>query len=196
MARHKEKDDEAGGEGLGFLATRKRLWRDADGNIVNCRRPYTQEHQAKRRQIAGTHERRRSSTGSVAEKQTPPTLPLSPPISIPSPASVPDSVTYTPTEQVHEGLDSSADGILDRSPMLHAAWTVDPMLSTLNTSTVDDIDFLCNSGWGTHRPTNPYETFMGPGGDMPYEDDIFKPDTAMSLNAAFKRPGSTQAVVV
>jgi hypothetical protein len=39
MARHKEKDDEAGGEGLGVLATRKRLWRDANGNIVNTRRP-------------------------------------------------------------------------------------------------------------------------------------------------------------
>jgi hypothetical protein len=51
MARHKEKDDEAGGEGLGVLATRKRLWRDAEGNIVNARRPsYTQEG-AKRRQI-------------------------------------------------------------------------------------------------------------------------------------------------
>jgi len=52
MARHKEKDDEAGGEGLGILATRKRLWRDADGKIVNARRPsYTQEG-AKRRQIS------------------------------------------------------------------------------------------------------------------------------------------------
>lgn len=39
MARHKEKDDEAGGEGLGVLATRKRLWMDANGNIVNARRP-------------------------------------------------------------------------------------------------------------------------------------------------------------
>jgi len=61
--------------------------------------------------------------------------------------------------------------------MLHEAWTVDPMLSTLTTSTVDDIDFLCNSGWGTQPPANPFETFMGAGGDMPYEDDIFKPDT-------------------
>ncbi|RQM06052.1 hypothetical protein DH86_00002362 [Scytalidium sp. 3C] len=39
LARHKEKDDEAGGEGLGVLATRKRLWRDENGNIVNSRRP-------------------------------------------------------------------------------------------------------------------------------------------------------------
>jgi len=49
MARHKEKDEEAGGEGLGILATRKRLWRDSNGNIVNARRPsYTQEGSKKR----------------------------------------------------------------------------------------------------------------------------------------------------
>ena len=54
MARHKEKDDEAGGEGLGVLATRKRLWRDSNGAIVNARRPsYTPEGpSAKRRAIA------------------------------------------------------------------------------------------------------------------------------------------------
>lgn len=40
MVRHKEKDDEAGGEGLGHLATRKRLWKDADGNIITGRRPF------------------------------------------------------------------------------------------------------------------------------------------------------------
>ncbi|OQU98513.1 Fungal specific transcription factor domain-containing protein [Cladophialophora immunda] len=32
-----QKDEEAGGEGLGIVATRKRLWRDADGNIVSKR---------------------------------------------------------------------------------------------------------------------------------------------------------------
>ena len=66
MARHKEKDDEAGGEGLGVLATRKRLWRDAEGNIVNARRPsYTQEG-AKRRQIARPD--RRPSTTIIKEE--------------------------------------------------------------------------------------------------------------------------------
>lgn len=66
MARHKEKDDEAGGEGLGVLATRKRLWRDADGNIVNARRPsYTQEG-AKRRQIS-----RPERKGSKASEDEP-----------------------------------------------------------------------------------------------------------------------------
>ena len=59
MARHKEKDDEAGGEGLGVLATRKRLLRDSNGAIVNARRPsYTPEGPAsKRRAIADVKKR-------------------------------------------------------------------------------------------------------------------------------------------
>jgi len=67
MARHKEKDDEAGGEGLGVLATRKRLWRDSAGNIVNARRPsYTQEGN-KRRQISRS-ERKGSSSSEASDK--------------------------------------------------------------------------------------------------------------------------------
>jgi len=34
MARHRQKDEEAGAEGCGVLNTRKRMWKDADGNIV------------------------------------------------------------------------------------------------------------------------------------------------------------------
>ncbi|KAK0128295.1 hypothetical protein ONS95_000270 [Cadophora gregata] len=66
MARHKEKDDEAGGEGLGVLATRKRLWRDADGNIVNARRPsYTPTQDGnKRRQLSQSSSRKDSTASS------------------------------------------------------------------------------------------------------------------------------------
>ena len=68
MARHKEKDDEAGGPGLGMLATRKRLWRDADGNIVNARRPsYTQDG-AKRRQLSISTRSDRNKPTSEDEK--------------------------------------------------------------------------------------------------------------------------------
>ncbi len=38
MSRHREKDAEAGGEGMGKLQTRKRLWRDSDGTVVAKRR--------------------------------------------------------------------------------------------------------------------------------------------------------------
>lgn len=72
MARHKEKDDEAGGEGLGVLATRKRLWRDDSGKIVNSRRPsYTQEG-TKRRQTSRP-ERKLSKASSSSSYDEPPT---------------------------------------------------------------------------------------------------------------------------
>jgi len=176
MARHKEKDDEAGGEGLGFLATRKRLWRDSDGNIVNCRRPYSQEHQIKRRQLGGSPEaavRRRSSVGNKIEEQEPNAAPLSPPISIPSTASVSGAGTYS-HDHIHDGIGGSG-GILENGPMLQETWNVDPMLSATSTA-VDDFDFLCNSGWANQARPNSFETFMGPGSDLPY-DDLFKPDT-------------------
>jgi hypothetical protein len=50
MTRHKEKDDEAGGEGLGVLVTSKRLWKDLNAKIVNSPRPI--QNGAKRRQIS------------------------------------------------------------------------------------------------------------------------------------------------
>ncbi|KAI1373300.1 fungal-specific transcription factor domain-containing protein [Hypoxylon crocopeplum] len=34
MNRHRQKDEEAGGEGIGTLNTRKRMWKDHDGRIV------------------------------------------------------------------------------------------------------------------------------------------------------------------
>jgi len=66
-ARHKEKDDEAGGEGLGILATRKRLWRDEDGNILNSRRPTIIQEGAKRRQMS--RPRRKSSIRSNEDEK-------------------------------------------------------------------------------------------------------------------------------
>ena len=37
MARHRQRDQEAGGEGLGVVETRKRLWEDIDGSVVQNR---------------------------------------------------------------------------------------------------------------------------------------------------------------
>ncbi|PBP15535.1 krueppel c2h2-type zinc finger protein [Diplocarpon rosae] len=81
MARHKEKDDEAGGEGLGILATRKRLWRDAEGNIVNARRPSNTPSQdcAKRRQVSQGSRKDCTTRSSSDEKCRPARQPLSTP---------------------------------------------------------------------------------------------------------------------
>lgn len=103
MARHKEKDDEAGGEGLGVLATRKRLWRDADGNIVNARRPsYTQEG-TKRRQITRT-DRKSSRTAIKEENMTPGQLVI--PASLPSPINMSRSGSASSTIIVDTGADT------------------------------------------------------------------------------------------
>jgi len=86
MARHKEKDDEAGGEGLGVLATRKRLWRDTDGKIVNARRPSYSQDGAKRRQLSRSERKGSSSSEddrklvhgqSVLSSFASPTMPMS-----------------------------------------------------------------------------------------------------------------------
>lgn len=65
MVRHKEKDDEAGGEGLGHLATRKRLWRDAAGNIINGRRPF---------QTPGTRRNTKTNPSSMLEDKSAKTM--------------------------------------------------------------------------------------------------------------------------
>ncbi|CAL3968329.1 hypothetical protein PZA11_006719 [Diplocarpon coronariae] len=81
MARHKEKDDEAGGEGLGVLATRKRLWRDAEGNIVNARRPsYTcSPDGVKRRQLSQSSREDPTASSASDDKCSPARHPLAPP---------------------------------------------------------------------------------------------------------------------
>lgn len=159
MARHKEKDDEAGGEGLGVLATRKRLWRDAEGNIVNTRRPHRQVG-AKRRQMAANEK----AKNEAAEVNA--VAPPSPPTSIPSTTSN----TQGPEPVLAEPEPSRSEW-----PPLE----VDPMLSGGEHS--DSLDFLCNASWGSQPQ---FQTFMGATEDLPY-DDIFKPDTGEFHNHWF-----------
>ena len=112
MARHKEKDDEAGGEGLGVLATRKRLWRDADGNIVNTRRPsYTQEG-SKRRQITRA-DRKSSRTAAIKEEEMIPGQ-LVIPASLPSPITMSRTDSASSTIIVDTGSETYEQGREDQ----------------------------------------------------------------------------------
>jgi hypothetical protein len=54
LVRHQEKDEEAGGEGLGDLQTRKKLWRDADGRIVTNRPAQNGENRVARKKQSDT----------------------------------------------------------------------------------------------------------------------------------------------
>ncbi len=156
MIRHKEKDDEAGGEGLGILATRKKLWRDANGNIVNAPRPYHQEG-TKRRQLTAKYESLESGT----LEQNDPSK---------SNVAVPPS---TPTSL--PGTRDIQDEQIGGSGALKDDWA--PMGGN-NTQLHDDrdaSDFLCNASWGSE----PFQGVIGASSDLPY-DDMFKPDTGMS----------------
>ncbi len=153
MARHKEKDAEAGGEGLGLLATRKRLWRDDNGNIIVGRRQRKENAEAAKRQKAASDEVQASNQGKASTDNV---TPLSPPTSTGSGGPMPTD----------HGVDSR---------FLQDSWPAMDM-NFIPQSGTTDLDFLSNSSWGNQS----YQTFMGAPSDLPY-DDIFKPDTGMFI---------------
>jgi hypothetical protein len=159
MIRHKEKDDEAGGEGLGHLATRKRLWRDADGRIVNGRRPYKQNG-GKRRLEQGY----RVPVNHVQQQEEEKTYVIVPPS---PPTSIPGSIGQVGNEHFGD------------NELVQDSWSMmDPaLITTQHQENRDPLDFLCNARWGSE----PFQTYMGPTSpELPY-DDIFKPDPGTYL---------------
>lgn len=81
MARHRQKDEEAGGEGLGHVETRKKLWCDDDGNIVQ-QRPLTQSALSEQQQDhAQQHEAIFDDHYDDLSNLEPGLMPISPPAS-------------------------------------------------------------------------------------------------------------------
>ncbi|KIW15393.1 hypothetical protein PV08_05439 [Exophiala spinifera] len=159
MARHRQKDEEAGGEGLGVIESRKKLWRDADGKIVS-KRPAQGEAcraSAKKQATDGSYPSHAGST-ITTEGCNPQTMihaePLSPPKSMLSAESL-DHFSHQLPELP-----------ADRDFIDHTAGP-------------DMFDFLANSSWGSHTSTS-----LGITGEMPL-DDMFNPDTASSFNMPF-----------
>ena len=85
MNRHRQKDAEAGTEGTGVLNTRKRMWRDEEGNIVT-KRPAIKNDESSRSMTVATEE----PNGSLAFDRT---VPISPPTS----TSNSDRLQHEPT---------------------------------------------------------------------------------------------------
>ncbi|KAH8602034.1 fungal-specific transcription factor domain-containing protein [Bisporella sp. PMI_857] len=167
MARHKEKDDEAGGEGLGKLLTRKRLWRDSTGAIVSKKRP---EHEKERKQPAMSRNDPslvfpRQSVGSAhTNSRSPPNeLPLSP-RSL-DPASNGSELTEPPIPDVGVGSEKGQGSTAMDSP-----WPVPARSLPFPDNTLPSFDFLCNGSW----PTQPSRANVGP--DLPFYD-AFAPDS-------------------
>ena len=132
MVRHKEKDDAAGGEGLGVVETRKRMWRDANGNITT-KRPRVPEYPIQEKSfpagyIGLDHLNNGYEIQEVVE-------PLSPPRS-----------------SFSSGSGAQVQQELSMATFPDESWTTDPLPDFMNTSP-ETCDFLENSSWGS-QPSN------------------------------------------
>jgi hypothetical protein len=164
MLRHKEKDDEAGGEGLGRLQTRKRLWRDSTGAVVAKRRP---EHEKKKNNPSSSPKvpripRESIDSGSHFSPQD--NGPLSPPRSLRDHAPV--EIGETDHSQIPH-VPTSAE---DMWPMPTA--TEDGGIE-VQTVPIESFDFLCNASWGSEAQDNTTSNIL--------YNDLFAPDTGMSV---------------
>lgn len=158
MNRHKEKDEKAGGEGLGHLATRKRLWRDADGNIINARRPYYQEG-LKRRQFSSEAES--TVTGDPQQNDSSRSRTAAPP----PPPTIIAGGQHGSFEQYGGNRQVQVMWEAKMSPVL-PEWT-----------SYDSSDFLCNANWGGQQ----YQTDGVSSSEHPYDNMSFNaPYTTLS----------------
>lgn len=148
MARHRQKDEEAGGEGLGTIESRKKLWRDRDGRIVskrphdgNATKPPTKKQATQSREQVHNmpNEDFADQTALHAE-------PLSPPKSMLSAESF-DHMSQPLPEPDRRDFAEAVPG-------------------------PDMFDFLANSSWGIQ----PLHASLHSQVEMPFEDP-FNPDT-------------------
>ncbi|KAL1645387.1 hypothetical protein SLS61_008327 [Didymella pomorum] len=171
MARHKQKDEEAGAEGCGILNTRKRMWKDEEGKIV-----------AKKPAIAIEAQRSKARPQPQPQPQPQPHhedplqaladfalfahheegAPISPPISH--------------SASLSNSLDDHDSGIASAYPPT----TLHP--NTLSTQTFSPID---QRFWSADLSQPEPDQFATTTFDDAPFDDIFNPDTASSFNNPF-----------
>ena len=153
LARHRQKDEEAGGYGLGVVETRKRMWRDADGNIVTKRPTLSSNNPAATSQSISNFENEpqpgNDSYADMTQNQEPPL----------TPRSVGSYSSLNGQRQT-----STTGGISEDQ------WGID--LSTNSTNNLPDMcEFLTNSSWGAQQ-SQPLSNMA----HNPF-DDMFNPDT-------------------
>jgi hypothetical protein len=147
LIRHQEKDEEAGGEGLGDLQTRKKLWRDADGRIVTKRPTQISDQQQARKKQPNISEESSQIQDNYFIQEAYPGLNsalLSPPGTLMSTSSLDQFSQVSPGPPMPEQQLVSQDDIFD---------------------------FLANSTWGD-LPHGAMDMQV----DAPL-DDMFRPDT-------------------
>ena len=152
MLRHQQKDEEAGGEGLGVVSTRKRLWKDHFGNIVTKRPRATQSSTEPYDRLDSSGSDNQSRQPQVFEQ------PVSPPQSLTeTEARIQDDFScLIAPEDLQVGFDF---------PLLMDA-------------TNDTFDFFVDSPWTAQQPLL---DAAGSSADVNF-DDMFNPDTGTDGN--------------
>lgn len=162
--RHKQKDEEAGGEGLGIVETRKRLWRDMDGNIVSKRPSFSNRLANPRLPGALSDDQ---SEGVDGHDQV-------------------DNQTCTQNERAHQEKNPMARP--EQFPHQLQSEPDSQMFEYTTSTSIpeqssDMLDFLANSTWG--QKTSHINQASGSRGNNRIWDEAFAPDTAASFNAPY-----------
>lgn len=159
MTRHRQKDEEAGAEGCGILNTRKRMWKDAEGNIVTKKPALSEDHQPQTLQSDPLS----SALSDFTPLQQDQGAPISPPIS------------HNPSLG-HSSLDDHDSGIASGYP---------PTLDANALSNSDSFSPIDQQFWSNNLSQSQNEPFVPTTFDDAPFDDIFNPDTASSFNNPF-----------
>ncbi|KAF2705081.1 hypothetical protein K504DRAFT_484812 [Pleomassaria siparia CBS 279.74] len=175
MARHRQKDDEAGAAGHGVLNTRKRMWKDADGNIVT-KKPTLNKDVGERSQSPYDHHHHHNPLQQLSDfvpfqhhhqqQQHHEGAPISPPTSH-DPSSLGQSIGSSDHDNTVYPPDT-----LDASNLSNPAYSPD----------------LDQRFWSAELPQpepEPEPFIVGTAFDDAPLEDIFNPDTASSFNNPF-----------
>ncbi|EOD47975.1 putative krueppel c2h2-type zinc finger protein [Neofusicoccum parvum UCRNP2] len=180
MQRHRQKDEEAGGEGAGVLNTRKRMWKDHEGNIVT-KRPNLGKKSAHRASPSSDQHQRSLSTSSAGSQEDVVRAlhgepPISPPIS-----STHSSQSDGYGRRSSDACDQTADPTIETwvFPPLELSPAPEPHAYPEPEPLAQETDRFWSNAGGL-----PASSLRNLSDDVPY-DDIFNPDTASSFNMPF-----------
>ncbi|KAF2636576.1 hypothetical protein P280DRAFT_552757 [Massarina eburnea CBS 473.64] len=168
MSRHQQKDEEAGAEGHGILNTRKRMWKDAEGNIVTKKPALDRGTQPQQQPLAPhTLTQHEDTLQSISEfallQQHNEGVPISPPTS------------HDPSLG-HSTFD-------DHDSVLTSGYP--PTLDAHALSVSEGFSPIDQQFWDSSLQQPESESFdPNAFNDAPF-DDIFNPDTASSFNNPF-----------
>lgn len=168
MARHRQKDEEAGAEGQGILNTRKRMWKDAEGHIVT-----------KKPALGSSIDSRERSSSAPQQSQTEDPLQSFPELTHVKSHNhgAPISPLSGDPSLCHSTFDDHDSGIA--SGFHPTNLDVNALSASGSLSPIDQ------QFWSTNLP-QPGPEPLAPLvlNDAPFED-IFNPDTASSFNCPF-----------